>query len=697
MQTFKPIRFSPWQLLAAFMLGYVLLWLLSFSSTSATFIKPLVPEGAPSTTMPVTLPFSAVSQPFHYENANYYSLRGNLDLPYGSTADTIVIATDNCPRRILINDAEPLGFTPPPKNWDCNFNKTQFLIPIQANNLTRGANSFVIIFKDEGSYYGASLTTKSVWLKKSLIIVAPALFILLFATACGFTRKTLLQPANALAMLLFAIGVYNISLTYDTLSQTYDESSHIAAGMQWWDKNTYTYEYMHMPLARLAGSALLYAADITPHGDYRPYFLTIGDQLLQQNNTYLHNLTLARMGMLPFYLLGGIVIYLWSRRLYGQSAGLLSLLVYVFSPMLTGHAGIAATDFPYAVTCVTALFAFVLWLERPTIILSMFLGITTCLMALTKISCLVQFPIAIALILEWHCYYNAVFAKQPIPNLRPYLKRLLIVALPCFALLLDSVYFFDGFKAVTLALKEAQRKNGSGQAIWLFGPLHNQAVWYYFPVAFFFKNPLPFLALAAIGTGYSFRRYGGLLYQHRAFFPILAALGVIISSVIANINIGSRHVLPAFMLLTIPAGYGLSRLAFSTSRRKQALAAILAAWQLTAFMRIAPDYITYFNEFAAVPEEVLIDTDLDWGQDLLRLRNELKRREIKDITVCYFGEADVQSILGMPVKPCDFDHQHLKGWVAASIYIVKIKDTGIQLLDKPYERIGRSINLYYIE
>ncbi len=671
---------------------YLCLWGLSVPVTANVVLQSLQ---APFEARLITLPFMETSEAIPKPPSNHYHIKGKLSLLPLSTADTLVITSDNCLQSVKVNDAVPAGM-PDMSEWkDCNFGNRQLVMPLPLSGLHPGTNDFDVVFSDEGGAYGINITVRSVWLKKSLMLVVPALFVMLACTALGASRKTLRSRGNWMAAGLLLIGVCSIALTYDTLSQTYDESAHIPAGMQWWDKGEYTYEYMHMPLARIAGAALLYLADITPQGDYHGSFIDLGNRLLNADDAYTRNLTLARMGILPFYVLAGCMVFLWSRRLYGEKTALLSLLLYVASPMLAGHAGLATTDFTYGAMFVTALFAFILWLDTPAIAMSLFMGVCMALMLLSKISAVVQFPVAAAMVLEWHIYHGMAASRKTPAACRLHLTRLLFVALPAALILLDACYFFDNLQGLIHAVQEAGEKDKSHQAIWLFGPLNNQPVWYYFPVAFLFKNPLPFMALAATGIACNMRRRAGLLYQHRAQFPAIAAFAVILASTISHINIGSRHVLPSFMLLTIPAGYGLSRLLAAARRYKRVIGYALLLWQLTAFLRIAPDYIAYFNELASTETPPLLDTDFDWGQDLLRLKAVLQDKQIREVTMCVFGDADTARVLGVKVNPCPLGRFNgtAHGWLADSAYWYELWDKE-RLKGKPYVMVGKTIRLY---
>lgn len=689
-----------WPLLAAALLAYILLWLLAISPTSDVKLKPLPLGNAPITALPITLPFLEKSPRILVPPENIYHVSGHIALSRITTADTLVINVDNCPLSVRINGSLPPA-TPNFSGWkNCNFTTSQLLIPLSGSNLHPGVNDFEIIFKDEGGAYGINLYTKSVWLKKSLVIAAPLFFLLLMGGALGASCRAFRQPATGMAAALLLLGAWGVTLTYTALSQTYDESAHIPAGMQWWDKDMYTYEYMHTPLARIAGSALLYLADITPHGDYRGHFTTIGNRLLNTDDAYIRNLTLARLGILPFYLLAGAVIYLWSRRLYGEKTGLLSLLLYALSPMIAAHAGLATTDFTYGALFVTALYAFVRWLETPTRALSLFFGVSAGLMLLTKISALMQFPVAALMILEWHIFHErqqgrAILAAYPL-----YLRRLFYIALPAAALLVEACYGFDHFEGLRHAIAEAAAKNKANHATWLLGPLNSKPVWFYFPVAFFFKNPLPLLALAATGAWANMRARAGQYYQHRSHFPVIAAFAVILASMPSHINIGARHVMPAFILICIPAGHGLMRLFTANRPTARPIAALLLAWLSISYMRIAPDYLSYQNEAANLFQTpVLIDSDLDWGQDLLRLKAALQDKQIHEVAMCYFGNADLPKVLGVKVNPCPLENKKAKptGWLAVSLYNYELRNPYDMLKDKPYTMVGKAIRLYNLK
>jgi hypothetical protein len=112
--------------------------------------------------------------------------------------------------------------------------------------------------------------------------------------------------------------------------------------------------------------------------------------------------------------------------------------------------------------------------------------------------------------------------------------------------------------------------------------------------------------------------------------------------------LGVRHLLPAYPLIFIavaPLFAAPIRRWLEGVRDPRAAAAATAsvaglAWCLVANLTVAPRYIQYFNEIAGGPmrgHRWLIDSNLDWGQDLIRLREYMDARGIDQIHLAYFG------------------------------------------------------------
>jgi hypothetical protein len=111
----------------------------------------------------------------------------------------------------------------------------------------------------------------------------------------------------------------------------------------------------------------------------------------------------------------------------------------------------------------------------------------------------------------------------------------------------------------------------------------------------------------------------------------------------------------------------------------------------------------YFNQLAGrQPERVLLDSDLDWGQDLGRLADTLRARGVPQLWIAYHGTVDLSRQWLPPYTELPPD-QPVTGWIAASLFRLALGSPGGPIDAyawlRPYQpvaRVGHSILLYYI-
>src|SRR5271166_6628873 len=112
----------------------------------------------------------------------------------------------------------------------------------------------------------------------------------------------------AIAISLVLLATARIAATYTVFNHTYDEPAHIACGMEWLDKGSYTLETQHPPLSRIFSALGPFLAGERNQG--RPTIYNEGAAILYHNGKYERTLMLARIGTLPFFWLACIAIYL---------------------------------------------------------------------------------------------------------------------------------------------------------------------------------------------------------------------------------------------------------------------------------------------------------------------------------------------------------------------------------------------------
>lgn len=508
-------------------------------------------------------------------------------------------------------------------------------------------------------------------------------------------------------VLLLLLGIGRILATYPELTQTVDEADHIAAGMGWLQGEPYVRTAEHPPLARIAVALGPYLDGARAGG--KPDNWEEGNAILHTNDRYLRTLSLARAGILPFFILATLVLWHWTRVLFGTPAALAATLLFTTLPPVLAHAGLATTDLPLTATLLAALYAFDRWLTAPTWGRALVLGLCGGVALATKLSALLFMPVCGAplLLLRLHASQrdHAPFAVPLSRTLGLFGLSLLVAAL--------TLWGFYRFSLSETGLPAPELLKGisfiaihdrTGHLTYLLGEVSTQGHWYFFPLALLVKTPPAFLALLLAGLilliGRVRQGATPLLLA-----PALVALALFVSVLPVNINIGLRHILPIFPFLAMLAGLGAALLWEARAQQvpKRILLAALIGGQLYSSITSHPDYLPYFNILAGKhPEQVLVDSDLDWGQDLDRLSRELKELRVPEISLCYFGSADLGRH-GLPPWKQLQPFQPTSGWLAISSLCYALGNfippyTGYRWLDAytPIRQIGHSIRLYYL-
>ena len=539
-----------------------------------------------------------------------------------------------------------------------------------------------------------------------------------------------IHPRIALvAIVLFAlVAAALVASTWSVFSQTLDEPAHIAAGMEWVDQGRYTTDPQHPPLARLlfAIGPRLAGASFQEGGG----FVSQGNAVLYCCGDYVRILSLARAGNLPFLLLGIFVVAFWSWRLYGPAGAVIGTLLYAFLPPVLAHSGVATTDMAAASTIVAALLAFDLWLERKTPLRSVLLGIAGAAALLAKLSAVAFVPLGFAGLLIARALGKrgaSPATKQPAMRMLP---SIAVIAVAGFLVIwavfrfsvgtlflpekrdwydrvfpewaLESVHAVGDsvpIPAPELArgVLELLAHSGDGHFSYLRGEVGTEGWWEYFPIAIGLKTPLPFLLLSL--TGVILLLIGARAHLRR-LAPLLAAAGILGLAMTSSINIGIRHILPVYPLLALAAVHAALWL-WSRHMAGRLVVALLIGWQIFGVARAHPDHLPWFNFLAGDrPERWLLDSNLDWGQDLLRLEALAKQRGIEVLTLSYFGTADLAKHDLPALQP--LHDVPTEGWVAVSLMnrmgpgFGRAEPAFVWLDAHPAERVGRSILLYHV-
>lgn len=460
-------------------------------------------------------------------------------------------------------------------------------------------------------------------------------------------------------------------------SATMDEPFHALAGCEYALSGTYWANLEHPPLVKLLSGVSAGLAGARPPLLPEPFsFRTaeVPQRFLYRNEISPERLLAAARRPFPLLFAGVVLVAAFAGwHAAGPLAGLGAALLLAFEPTLVAHAAFLHTDVAAALCFLTTVVAAYGALRRPSWLRWACTGLLFGVALAAKFTAVFLGPILLVLSLSWLLVSRRETGRF---SLAP-LGGLLLASCVAAAVLLGiyavsmrnmpsaeaerSVRLFlagrhvspgsleriaglsrllppAGHYAAGLAGIAEQNRQGGGVNVFR-GEVSVDGFPSYFPVAFAVKSSLGFLLALLLSAGLVAARrakagFGALVF-------LLPPAYVFLASVASSYNIGVRHVLPAVPFLAIGAAVAIVR----GLPRRFAAGALLGLGLLQAGETIAvhPHEVSFFNLAAggaANGSRWLNDSNVDWGQDLVRLSRELKRRGAESgTTLAYFGGA----------------------------------------------------------
>jgi tetratricopeptide (TPR) repeat protein len=250
----------------------------------------------------------------------------------------------------------------------------------------------------------------------------------------------------------------------------------------------------------------------------------------------------------------------------------------------------------------------------------------------------------------------------------------------------------DFFKGLALV----SGHESTGHRAFLCGQWRQTGWWYYFPVTMAVKTPVPLLLLTTVGLLMWLRGLRRFSFQHA--IPWLAALMYLLIATAGTINIGVRHLLPMFALLAVGTASQFSL----RSRRIQLCGWLCTGWLLLATWHASPYFIEYFNEIAGGPSNGyrwLVDSNLDWGQDIKRLKHFLDEQAITNINLAYFGPEraiNYYAITGRRVSSAEAYGMRRGTLVVSATELMEARWDWLRACHEPVARVGYTMLVYHL-
>ena len=491
----------------------------------------------------------------------------------------------------------------------------------------------------------------------------------------------------AAALMLF---VQVVLLIWSSIvhSPTPDEMPQIISGVSIWQTGDCTLFRVNPPLFRMIASIPGYVLNpnwptmvADPSNYNRPEMELGRDFIDSYGSDAIRILIACRLICIPFATLGGIVCFLWASHLYGQAAGVVACALWCFSPLVLGFGAIVTPDVASAAVGGFALYCFTLWLEHPDPFRALWSGIAIALALLIKSTWIVGPPI---LVLIWagSCVSKIRNKEQCAVN---QLGQLTIIALVAWLVFVAGYGgsglfrklgeyefvssslggYFDGktgkgnrfrggvFEHVPVPLPATfvegvdEQKRGmrnGAQAAYMLGTMRSDGGWFgYYAFALCVKSTLGTIALFTVVTIYRAKRIARWPTRSESVILLPAIAIMVLLSCNTGLNKHSRYMLPMYPSLIVWISQSINLPIYFLGLKFRIVSALLVSSSVISSVAVFPHSMSYFNELVGGPRNgrfYLINSNIDWGQDLFFLGAKQKELGWSRIGLVYWGTYD---------------------------------------------------------
>lgn len=367
------------------------------------------------------------------------------------------------------------------------------------------------------------------------------------------------------------------------------------------------------------------------------------------------NALLARLGFEGFlrgrwpfigiYALLGLFVFLWSRRVWGATAGLFSLTLYLASPALLADGFLLTNDFTFAFFLFLALYCLTLALEHPGPLALLGFVVAAALTPAVRLTGLLLAPLVGLTVLLHALRAPQLLIYLPRRGLRTVTQGRFVAywaacgLLTCLACYLALVALYQGqwaLESYRLNMRLISQLYERGHVVYLDGQRSFAGFSQYYALALLYKTPVALLLACTLALALPARWLGRRLWP-----PVIIATIFIGTLSLLRYSLGLRYILLVYPLFFVVAGRLLAVPATSHRPRWPQLvgAAAVVLWAFAELASVYPYPRAYTNPlFVRGPKHAyLADMDLDWGEGLIALQRYLKKHDVRHYALSYHG------------------------------------------------------------
>ena len=484
------------------------------------------------------------------------------------------------------------------------------------------------------------------------------------------------------ALVLLLTMVVQVGLSTRQQSPSWDEGDHIYSGYVNWINGEYTLNPEHPPLVKLVATLPLVPLDlkIPPRQgrDFKREAYFGGRELIFRNDPkyggkYSADTLLFRVHMaaLTFGVVLAAVLFLAGKEMFGATAGLITLALFVFDPSILANAPYVTTDTGAACGFFATIYLFYRYVKQMTWQRALACGVVLGLSLAAKHSTIVLFPLLVALGLAEIAGRWKVERKLPALAVRTMANGLTVIgAVALFVLWgIYSFRFHMHPNGVSMAPLAVEVRNlakpmqwfimfcarfhllpesylfglvdvqdvGEAWPTYFMGKIYAHGVWYYFPTLLSLKMTIGTLALVALGIWVF---VSGKIRQTREVFFLAFPLAFYLLVAMASpLNIGIRHILPVFPFVFALLGAAGAWLVKRGKPWAYVVVILLFAHAIES-LNAFPNYIPFGNAMWGGPANTykyFSDANVDWAQQLKWTKQWLDKNNVKECSFAYFA------------------------------------------------------------